>query len=185
MHFVFSKLFGRSRTDDQPADELYTTIVAQARQPDFYQRLGVPDTIDGRLEMIFLHLVLLFHRLRRDGEAGQELTQRVFNRFVTDMDRSLREMGVGDLGVPKRMKAIGQSFYGRLEAYGMTIANGDRNGLANSLERNLWPEGPVSDKMPTLAVYAERGAAMLHGQQFAAISGGALSFPHPVDPASE
>lgn len=179
---VFSKILGRSRNDDEIAAKLYGAVVAQARQPDFYRRLGVPDSIDGRLEMILLHLVILFHRLRRDDEAGQAIAQIVFDRFATDMDRSLREMGVGDFGVPKRMKTIGRSFYGRLDGYGRPIAESDWAALRGALQRNLWPdeEGERAEA-DDLVAYAERAVAELRGQSFEAIAGGEIVFPSPVD----
>jgi cytochrome b pre-mRNA-processing protein 3 len=134
--------------------------VAAARRPLLYERLGVPDTVDGRFEMIVLHMVLLFHRLGRDGEAGKLIGQGVFDAFIPDMDRSIREMGVGDLGVPRRMKAVGRSFYGRLESYGRAIADGDRPGLSAALARNLVPTG-AERSTAALAEYAFDMAARL------------------------
>src|ERR1700753_3128154 len=87
---------------------LYGTIVAQARAPAFYQSYGVPDTVNGRLEMIVLHTVLLLHRLNGEPEDTRELGQGVFDHFCRDMDENLREMGVGDLAVPKKMRKIGE-----------------------------------------------------------------------------
>jgi len=181
---VFSKILGRSKANDETADKLYGAVVAQARQPDFYRRFGVPDSVDGRLEMILLHLVLLFHRLRRDDEAGQALAQIVFDRFAIDMDRSLREMGVGDFGVPKRMKTIGRSFYGRLDGYGKPIAEADWAALRSALQRNLWPDedaDPPASAVLDLAAYAERAVAELGGQSLEAIAGGDVAFPAPAD----
>ncbi len=177
---MFAKLLGRSRGGNEATLDLYTAIVAQARQPDFYRRLAIPDSVDGRFEMIVLHSVILFHRLQRDGEAGRALAQKVFDLFVTDMDRSLREMGVGDLGVPKRMKAIGKSFYGRLEAYGKPVAEGDRAALSEALQRNVFPDDePAPLKTEDLAAYAIAAAATLDGQSFDAIAAGKLVFPGP------
>ncbi len=95
-------------------------IVAQARSPAFYRGYGVPDTVEGRLDMIMLHLVLVLRRLnqgqrcrRRWPPAGQQL----FDRFCQDMDDNFREMGVGDLTVPKEMRRVAEAFYGRAKAY--------------------------------------------------------------------
>jgi cytochrome b pre-mRNA-processing protein 3 len=179
---VFARILRRSGAGDQSAERLYRRVVTQARQPALYARLGVPDTVEGRLEMILLHLVLLFHRLRGEGDDGQSLAQSVFDRFVADMDRSLREMGVGDLAVPKRMKAIGRSFYGRVEAYGKPIAEQDLRTLAVALRRNLWPEGaPPADRSEEIAAYAGDAAATLRNQAFADILRGEISFPLPAD----
>lgn len=172
--------------EDERADTVYRAIVAQARQPDLYRRLGVPDTVEGRLEMIFLHSVLVFHRARREDESGNELAQKVFDVFVADMDRSLREMGIGDLGVPKRMKRIGQSFYGRADAYGGPISTADRQGLAAALQRNLFPE---ADEDPAafvrLAGYVLAAADALGEQTFERISAGEIAFPEPADVLAE
>jgi len=175
---MLSRLFGRSRPSIA-GDTLYRAIVAQARLPLFYRDWRVPDTVDGRFEMIVLHLVLLFRRLGRDGEAGQAIAQEVFDIFLADMDQQLREMGVGDLGVPKRMKKIGQSFYGRLATYGTVLATEDEAGLREALERNLFPEAEAQP-LALLAAYALAAGAQLATQPTKAIAGGALDFPDPA-----
>ncbi len=175
---MLSRLFGRSRTNIA-GDTLYRAIVAQARLPLFYRDWRVPDTVDGRFEMIVLHLVLLFRRLGREGEAGQAIAQEVFDIFLADMDQQLREMGVGDLGVPKRMKKVGQSFYGRLATYGTVLATEDEAGLREALERNLFPDIEAPSLGP-LASYAMAAATQLSNQQTKAIAGGAIAFPDPA-----
>lgn len=175
---MLSRLFGRSRTN-VAGETLYRAIVAQARLPLFYRDWRVPDTVDGRFEMIVLHLVLLFRRLGRDGADGQAIAQEVFDIFLADMDQQLREMGVGDLGVPKRMKKIGQSFYGRLATYGTVLATEDEAGLRAALERNLFPEGEAQP-LAALAAYALAAANQLATQPTKAIAGGALVFPDPA-----
>ena len=95
-------LFSRSRFNDR-AHDLYDTIVAQSRLPAFYQAGGVPDSVDGRFDLIVLHAVLVTRRLGGAGEPGKALAQELFDLMFADMDRSLREMGVGDLrGRPAR-----------------------------------------------------------------------------------
>ena len=175
---MIARFLGRTRAEEQLARDLYESIVAQARQPIFYRDLAVPDTVDGRFEMIVLHLVLLFHRLQTEGTEGQSTAQRVFDLFVTDMDMSLREMGVGDLGVPKRMKDVGRSFYGRLEAYGKPLADSNRGQMEEALQRNLFPEesGRAED-ISTLTDYTINAAAHLGGTTFADIVAGNLTFP--------
>jgi cytochrome b pre-mRNA-processing protein 3 len=178
---MFAKLLGRSRVDDEATMRLYHAIVAQARQPVLYQRFAVPDTVEGRFEMIVLHSVLFFARLQREGEVGKALAQKVFDLFATDMDRSLREMGVGDLGVPKRMKAIGRSFYGRLEAYGKPLADGDRAGLAEALQRNLFPDEALAPvQTEDLAAYAFAVSSALDDEAFADLAKGDVRFPDPT-----
>ena len=175
---MFGRFLGRARADAEVAMDLYRAIVAQARQPQLYRDLNVPDTVDGRFEMIVLHQVLLYHRLQREGKDGQSLAQAVFDLFVVDMDRSFREMGVGDFGVPKRMKAVGRSFYGRLEAYGKPITEGDRDGLAAALQRNLFPDeqsAPLAGS--DLSAYVLGSAATLDALPFSDIAAGKLAFP--------
>ncbi len=163
----------RSRDENTRSASLYADIVAEARQPALYERFGVPDTLDGRFEMILLHMVLLFRRLGPEGEAGQAIGQGVFDTFIPDMDRGIREMGVGDLGVPRRMKAIGKSFYGRLETYGRALAEGDRPGLAAGLSRNLFPAGSEVSLAP-LTDYAFETVARLDAVPVATFAAGHL-----------
>lgn len=137
----------------QPAPDpapLYSAIVAQARHPVFYERLGVPDTLDGRFDLLVLHLTAVLDRLRNADRSTSPFGQLLFDWFITDMDRSLREMGVGDLSVPKKMKTIGQSFYGRYQAY--THA-GDRDDLAGAIRRNLFTGDGPQDVCRALADY--------------------------------
>ena len=98
---------------DRTIASLYGTIVAQARARAFYQIYGVPDTVNGRFEMVVLHAVLLLHRLRAEPALREPLGQGIFDMFCNDMDATLREMGVGDLAVPRSMRRIGEAFYGR------------------------------------------------------------------------
>ncbi len=176
---MFARLLRRARREeDGIAYALYGVIVAQARQPALYLRYGVPDTLDGRFEMVVLHQVLLFHRLGREGETGQDLTQRVFDLFVADMDRSLREMGAGDMSVPRKMRKIAESFYGRLAAYGEGLQQGDPDDLATALARNLFT-GPEAPSAVPLALYALAAVTALETQPIAAIARGTLAFPAP------
>ncbi len=93
-------------------EAVYRSIVAQSRQPRFYADWGVPDTVTGRFDMISLHLSLLFRRLRSEKRAGVEFSQAVFDLFFKDMDRSLRELGISDLGIPKRIQKMSSAFSG-------------------------------------------------------------------------
>ena len=93
-------------------ETIYGMIVTQAREPSFYRDMAVPDTVNGRFDLLVLHLWLVLRRLRTT-EAAASLSQALFDRFCNDMDDNLREMGVGDLTVPKRMQAFGEAFYGR------------------------------------------------------------------------
>src|ERR1700684_1752570 len=109
--------FGKPRASLRGTIEaIYGMIVTQAREPLFYRDLTVPDTVNGRFDLLVLHLWLVRRRLRTAEEAAG-LSQALFDRFCNDMDDNLREMGVGDLTVPKRMQAFGEAFYGRAVAY--------------------------------------------------------------------
>src|ERR1700709_1430457 len=101
-------------------EAIYGMIVAQAREPLFYAGLGVPDTVNGRYDMLLLHLWMVLRRLRT-AEDGADLSQALFDHFCGDMDDNLREMGVGDLTVPKRMQKFGEAFYGRAAAYDLAL----------------------------------------------------------------
>ncbi|HEY1362118.1 MAG TPA: ubiquinol-cytochrome C chaperone family protein [Xanthobacteraceae bacterium] len=154
---------------------LYGTIVAQARSPAFYGRYGVPDTVQGRLEMIILHTVLLLRRLEQDAESLRELGQAVFDHFCRDMDASLREMGVGDVTVPKKMRGIGEAFYGRQAVYAAALATADVGVLAGALERNVLAGRRVGPAR--LATYVLEAAARLADQRD--FERGELVFPDP------
>ncbi len=175
---VFARLFRTDRAAEAAAAAAYGAVVAQARTPALYAILGVPDSVTGRFEMVVLHTVLVIRRLRRDGEAGEALGQLVFDRFCRDMDRSLRELGFGDLGVPKRMKKLGESFYGRAEAYGRTLA--DRAELSAAIARNVF-QNATKASADRLADYAMAAAAALVETPLADIGAGRVAFPDPAD----
>ena len=109
-------LFRRNARQDT-ISALYGTIVAQARLPCLYREYGVSDTVNGRFDLLILHLATVLDRLAEDPEL-RDLGQALFDRFCQDMDHNLREMGIGDLSVPKEMQRIGEAFYGRAQASG-------------------------------------------------------------------
>jgi cytochrome b pre-mRNA-processing protein 3 len=158
---------------------LYGVIVAQARLPGFYLRHGVPDTIDGRFDMIVLHLVLLNERVAREPGPLGMLSAALFDRFCVDLDHNLREMGVGDLAVRRRMKGYAEAYYGRSEAYGRALAAHDRATLSAALARNVYGRVEADDESALLAAYVMRASASLATQGADAILRGVLSFPDP------
>ena len=133
---VLRDLFKRSY-DSGPTRQLYKIVVAQARNPGFYRDCAVPDTLDGRFEMIALHLFLVLHRLKGGDPATAAAAQDLHDLFFADMDQSLREMGAGDLGVGKRVKQMAKGFYGRIAAYEAGL-EGDGDALEQALRRNLY-----------------------------------------------
>jgi cytochrome b pre-mRNA-processing protein 3 len=181
---MLSRLFGSSRLQAQ-ADALYAAIVAQARHPAFYAALGVPDTVDGRFEMVALHAFLVLHRLKRGAPAGSGTAQALFDTMFDDMDSSLREMGTGDLGVGRRVKAMAKGFYGRIAAYDAGLDAPAESGLlVDALRRNVFgtirePAAPAPETLAVLARYMREAAAALQGQEMARIEAGQVRFPDP------
>jgi cytochrome b pre-mRNA-processing protein 3 len=157
-------------------ETIYGMIVTQAREPLFYRDFGVPDTVDGRFDLLVLHLWMVLRRLK-PMEGGDGLAQTVFDRFCDDMDANLREMGVGDLTVPKRMQAFGEAFYGRAAAYDLALAAGSEP-LAQALCKNIL-NGRGIENARRLAVYAEAAIAVLAGTDEAALRSASWSFPAP------
>lgn len=137
---LFRRFFVR-RTREHAASNLYLTAVAQARQPAFYAHLGVPDTLEGRYDMIVLHAWMLVRRLRAVGGDGADgVSRALIELMFADMDRNLREMGVTDLRVGKRVLNMAEAFYGRVVAYDRALSEGDE-ALAAALERNVYQSG--------------------------------------------
>jgi cytochrome b pre-mRNA-processing protein 3 len=180
---MIGRLFRRDR-EAGPARELYGQIVAAARQPAFYRALGVPDSVDGRFELIALHLFLVLHRLKHAGEpAAAALAQSLFDTAFADMDASLREMGAGDLGVGRRVKQMATGFYGRAAAYEEGLAGAA--DLDEALRRNLYGTvDPPPAALPAMARYLRNGAESLARQPVAALGEGKVEFPAIVLPAS-
>ncbi len=171
-------LFRRS-SRPRTADALYLLLVEQARRPEFYERAGVPDTVDGRFDMIALHGFLLMHRLKAEGEAAGKLTQAVYDAMFADLDRSLREMGVGDLGVPKQIKRMVRAFHGRVAAYDSAL-EGEADALIEALRRNLFGTvSPEPDQVALMAAYLRREAAALAATPTEELLAGSLAFGPP------
>jgi cytochrome b pre-mRNA-processing protein 3 len=158
-------------------EAIYGMIVTQAREPLFYRDLGVPDTVNGRFDLLVLHLWMVLQRLR-PMEGGSGLSQALFDRFCDDMDANLREMGVGDLTVPKRMQAFGEAFYGRVAAYDLASAAGEEP-LAQALCKNIL-NGAQIENARRLAIYVETAVAALAGLDEAALQNGSWEFPLPT-----
>jgi cytochrome b pre-mRNA-processing protein 3 len=170
-----AKLFRRR---DPAAVSIYGQIVTQAREPDFYRAAGVPDTVQGRFEMIALHMFVVLHRLKQEGETGAGLAQDLFDLMFQDMDRNLRELGTGDLAVGKRIKFLAKGLYGRIAAYERGLAAGVGAGeLEQALARNVFPGSPASpDSLAMLADYLRRAARSLAVQPYREIAAGRIAF---------
>jgi cytochrome b pre-mRNA-processing protein 3 len=154
----------RRNTHRAAAHALYGAIVARARDPAFFLARSVPDTLDGRFELIALHAFLVLNRLKADHAATADLAQELFDTMFADLDRGLREMGAGDLGVGRRVKTMAKGFYGRIVAYEEGLGTGD-DRLAAALRRNLY--GTVDAPAEAVAAmdrYMRSTAAALAGQ---------------------
>lgn len=168
---------------------LYGMIVAQARSAAFYTSYGVPDTVQGRFDLIVLHLVLLLRRLEIGSDAGVRghdragpehgLGQKLFDAFCQDLDDNLREMGVGDLAVPKQMRRFGEAFYGRQAAYRAALAAAGTQELEKALARNIYEVVGVDERAARLARYGWAAASQLDAQEDAALMAGTVTFPNP------
>jgi cytochrome b pre-mRNA-processing protein 3 len=169
---------------------LYGAIVAQARLPIFYLQYGVSDSVEGRFELIVLHLVLVLRRLDAEEAAASAhqsapgpssaVGQLLFDAFCRDLDDNLREMGVGDLAVPRRMRQFGEAFYGRQAAYGAALGAADPQELEKALVRNILGEvAGGGEKAVALARYVRAAAAQLAIQTEDALVAGRVVFPSP------
>ncbi len=155
---------------------LYDAIVAQSRRPEFYLHCGVPDTVDGRFDMIALHAFMVLRRLKdRHRDCARALLEAVFD----DMDRSLREMGAGDLGVSRRVKAMATALYGRIAAYEAAL-DGDEAALGEALRRNLYGTvEPDAGSIDAMAVYVRAEATSVGRQSVETIVAGGVAFGAP------
>lgn len=168
--------FNRPKTPSRPLqstiEAIYGMIVAQARLPEFYRAYGVPDTVNGRFDMVLVHLWLVLRRIR-----GTAIAQGLFDRFCSDMDANLREMGVGDITVPRRMHKYAESFYGRMGAYDKALGEGG-SALADALARNVFV-GAASAAAEPLADYVLEAIRALDTYSTVQLEQGGWRFPDP------
>ena len=134
----------RRRDNDAIIDRLHAGIVAASRRPALYLHLAVPDTLDGRFESVTLHAVLALRRLQACEPPGPDMAQHLIDTIFAHFDRTLREMGVGDTSVPKRMKTLAEAFLGRRAAYDAALGEGDA-ALAAAVLRNVYSARPDGD----------------------------------------
>jgi cytochrome b pre-mRNA-processing protein 3 len=179
---MFRKLLQSIRSDNRPY-ALYAAIVAQARQPAFYQTVGVADTPEGRFDLIVLHVVLVMRRLRGEGAKGRALAQELFDLFFADMDRNLREMGISDMSVPKRIRSMVEAFYGRAGVYDAALDAAGGEGLDAALERNLFAGSGPEASLGAMSAYAVACEKRLKQTSGDAIIAGKLVWPEVAMPA--
>jgi cytochrome b pre-mRNA-processing protein 3 len=172
--------FGRDKSMRDASERAHRLVVAQARQPAFFAECGVPDTLDGRFELVCLHAFLFLHRLKSEGSRAKALAQAVFDTMLADFDRALREIGTGDLRVGREVTRMAEGFYGRIRAYEQGIAAGDA-ALGGALARNLFGTVAVSSaQVEAMALYVRRAAEDLRGQDAALLLAGRIRFASPI-----
>jgi cytochrome b pre-mRNA-processing protein 3 len=170
----------RRRARPDTISTLYGMIVAQARMPCFYREYGVADTVDGRFDLLVLHLALVLDRLAEDPQA-RHVGQALFDRFCVDMDDNLREMGVGDLSVPKHMRRVGEAYFGRAQAYRAALALNGQEALTEALERNIYGRGTGNRAgAARLATYMREAIRDLRRQPVSQLLAGTLKLPNPA-----
>ena len=173
------KIFSKRRQLTDAALDLYTAVVEQARNPFFYTNAGVPDTPDGRYDMIMIHAFLLLQRLKIDHPKSEALGQAFFDLMFDDMDQNLREMGAGDVGIGRRIKDMSSAFYGRIAAYEAGLRTDDGT-LAEALERNVYRNNaPSPDNILALTAYVRAQSAFLEPQEYDRLDGGHIVFQAP------
>jgi cytochrome b pre-mRNA-processing protein 3 len=169
--------FLNARTDmRRKAGKIYGVIVTQARRPSFYADLGVPDTPSGRYEMVVVHLVLVLERLRSAPGAGADVPRLLVEAFIADMDDSLREMGTGDLTVPKKVRRAATGLYERSVAYQGALAANDGAALAAVLREHTYTDADAQFA-PRLAGYVQAAAAALAATGAEDVAAGSFGFP--------
>lgn len=173
------KFFRARRAEKQVAYSLYKKLVEQARHPTFYIELGVEDSIEGRFDLILLHLFLVDDRLEQAGEQNVSLRRTLHEAMVTDLDRSFREIGVGDMSVGKEMKKVGNAWLGRHIAYSEAFAADDEGqSLVKALAKNIYGD-EVNTHAAELAVYTRKAKQLLALADIETLVGGDLVFPAP------
>jgi cytochrome b pre-mRNA-processing protein 3 len=165
---IFHKLFGRKNSQTKA---LYDQIVAAARQPNFFEQFEIPDTLDGRFDALVLHLFLVLHRLKAEPEKTK---QDLIDYFFLDMDRNLREMGVGDVSVGKKVRKMAEAFYGRSLAYTAGLEQGE-NALNTVLQRNIYA-GVENPKSKNLAKWVRAANISLQNQAAIDVLNAKVSF---------
>lgn len=173
--FFFSE---RRRRERRAAEAIYSAASAASRNPALFGRYGVPDTFEGRMEMVMLHLFPIIHRLL-PAHADPALARLVSEVFIEDTDAALREMGVGDLTVPKRMKKLYSAFAGRMSAYSGAAASGEE-ALVEAIRRNVYPADAPEPCVRAMAQYLEGLLATCHSTSLDALREGRVVFPEPA-----
>ena len=170
----------RGRDRSRQGAWIYNTIVEQSRRPEFYESFDVPDTLDGRFDLIVLHAGLYLPRLKAVRTEGKALAQAAFDQMFANLEVNLRELGVGDMGVPRRVKSMLSAFYGRAAAYDTALKDGDVAALRAALQRNVYRGAAVAQpKLDALSTYVRAAAEALKAADDAEILAGTFAWPAP------
>lgn len=173
---VFARLFRPGPVKDA-GRSLYQAVTLQARQPAFYADLGAPDTVEGRFELYNLHVVLLIERLKGEGDQAYETSQALFDTYIGSLDDTLREMGVGDLSVGKKMRKLGEAIYGRVKSFDAAVSPAaEPKALEDLLGRTVYA-GKPGEGVEALAAYVRRANAALAEQPLAELLAGQAAWP--------
>ncbi|PRX06601.1 UNVERIFIED_ORG: cytochrome b pre-mRNA-processing protein 3 [Martelella mediterranea] len=173
------RIFGRNRSNKQIVQRQYGVITATARQPCFFTDYGVPDTVMGRFEMLSVVMILFLGRTSKSSESGKQMAQEVVDAFFMDIDYSIRELGVGDNSVPKRMKKLAGMFYGRLERYMRCLQERDLEQLAIALAHNIHSDDGETSEMAELSRWMLENADHLEQTDEIVVETGMVSFLVP------
>jgi cytochrome b pre-mRNA-processing protein 3 len=170
----------RGRDRSRQGAWIYNAIVEQSRRPEFYESFDVPDTLDGRFDLIVLHAGLYLPRLKGIRTEGKALAQAAFDQMFANLEINLRELGVGDMGVPRKVKSMLQAFYGRAAAYDTALKDGDVSALRAALQRNVYRGAAVAQpKLDALATYVRAAAEALKAADDTEIVAGTFAWPAP------
>ncbi|MFO1148936.1 MAG: ubiquinol-cytochrome C chaperone family protein [Alsobacter sp.] len=174
-------LFGRRNRNAEIVERLYVAVADAARRPGFFAELGAPDTVEGRFEMVTLHAHLAVRRLRALPAPGPDLGQDLVDAVFAHFDAALRELGVGDISVPKKMKTMASAFLGRAKAYEEALTQpAQRRGdaLRAALLRNVWNNQPGREAAARrLSAWVEEAVAALEKAGFDDFVAGRVAFP--------
>jgi cytochrome b pre-mRNA-processing protein 3 len=174
-------LFRKNKASHALMVRQYDLLTRAAREPEFFESMNVPDTVMGRFEMLSVVLILYFRRTANAAPAVKDIAQELVEAFFEDLDHSMRELGIGDNGVPKRMKKLAGMFYGRLDSYARALDAGDSEALEAALIRNIHPENAdPALSMRQLADYMVKAESELKAVPEAVLAKGDVSLVAPA-----
>jgi cytochrome b pre-mRNA-processing protein 3 len=172
----WQNIFKKNQSADI-ASRCYGELLEQARNPVFFTSMGVPDSLDGRFEILCLHAFLIFHKLRNFGEPGRQLAQEIYDQMFASFDADLRELGAADIGVGRRIKAMTEGLNGRIQGYENGLAMGG-DALKDAIRRNVFATVQSGEAdVARLADYLERAVGDMANKGFDDILNGPLVFP--------